>query len=90
MLGLSLQTWQIHNLSILEWIIAIELVWIYSKERKKKIYLKLSSFMLAFFISGICIINWHYYLNTNAFIWLVIFQSFLTFFANTSFIKIFN
>jgi hypothetical protein len=87
---LSIQTWQIHSLSILEWILAIEIVWNYAKKLKKKIFLKLASFMITFFISGICIINWHYYLNFNILYWLVVFQAFLTFFANLSFSKIFK
>ena len=79
---LSIQTWQIHALSIFEWVVAIELVWIYANSLKAKFFLKLAAFMISFIISGTCIITWHYYSNLYTLIWLVIFQAFLTFFAN--------
>lgn len=87
---LSLQTWHIHSLSIFEWLIAIELIWQYGTLIKVKKFLKLASFMVSFLVSGICIINWHYYSNFSIFIWLVIFQSILTFIGNYSFSRIYS
>lgn len=86
---LSLQTWQIHALSLVEWFFAIELIWVYGNYIKSKFFLKICCLMIYFFVSAVCIIGWHYYSNNYSLIWLVIFQAFLTFLGNLSFSQLF-
>jgi len=63
MASLSLSTWQIHELCVLDWIFAIECIWYFGIYKKNKSFILLANTLILFLISGICIINWHYYNN---------------------------
>lgn len=80
--SLSLSTWQIHELCILDWIFAIECIWQFGIYKKNKIFLLISNTLILFLISGICILNWHYYNNNYQLRWLIDFQAFFTLLAN--------
>jgi len=82
MASLSLSTWQIHELCVLDWIFAIEYIWEFGIYKKNKIFLLLANILILFLISGICILNWHYYNNNYQLRWLINFQAFFTLLAN--------
>jgi hypothetical protein len=84
MASLSFSTWQIHELCILDWVLAIEYIWQFGNYKKNKIFLLTSNILILFLISGICILNWHYYNNNYQLRWLIDFQAFFTLFANLS------
>lgn len=82
MASLSFSTWQIHELCILDWLLAIECIWNFGTYKKNKTFLFLSTTLILFLISGICILNWHYYNNNYQIRWLIDFQAIFTLFAN--------
>lgn len=79
---LSFQTWYIHSLSVIDWIVFIEIAWKYAYQVKSKKIIRLSTVLGIFFISGICILTWHYFSNNKDLSWLIVFQSFLTLLGN--------
>ena len=84
MTSLSFSTWQIHELCILDWIFAIECIWKFGIYKKSKVFLLISNTLILFLISGICILNWHYYNNNSILRWLIDFQAFFTLLGNIS------
>lgn len=84
MASLSFSTWQIHELCILDWLFAIECLWNFANYKKSKLLLLISSILILFLISGICILNWHYYNNSFQLRWLITFQACFTALANVS------
>lgn len=84
MTNLSLQTWYIHSLSVIDWLAFIEICWQYAYQIKSKKVIYLTTSLGIFFLSGICILTWHYFFNYTDLIWLIIFQSFLTLLGNIS------
>lgn len=80
--SLSFQTWYIHSLSVIDWLIFIEFVWQYAYQLKIKQIIRLSTVLGIFFLSGICILTWHYFSNFKDLTWLIVFQSFLTLVGN--------
>jgi hypothetical protein len=90
MSSLSFSTWQIHALCIVDWLFAIECVWNFANYAKSKRLLLISSTLIFFLISGICILNWHYYNNTVELKWLITFQACFTAFANLTSMVVLN
>lgn len=84
MTTLSFQTWYIHSLSVIDWIIFIEIFWAYAYQIKSKKIIYFSNALGIFFLSGICILTWHYFANLKELTWLIVFQSFLTLIGNIS------
>lgn len=85
-LKLSFQTWYIHSLSVIDWLIFIELFWHYAYEIKSKTLIRFIPALTLFFLSAICILSWHYFLNLETLTWLIGFQSLLTLTGNFSLI----
>ena len=85
-LKLSFQTWYIHSLSVIDWLLFIEIFWQYAYQIKSKTLLGLVPTLTLFFLSAVCIISWHYFLNLQMLIWLIGFQSILTLIGNFSLI----
>lgn len=83
---LSFQTWYIHCLSVIDWLLFIELFWKYAYQIKSKTLIYLSSVLILFFLSAICIVTWHYFSNFQTLKWLIGFQSILTLVGNCSLI----
>lgn len=81
-LKLSFQTWYIHSLSVIDWLLFIEIFWQYAYQIKSKTLLTLIPTLMLFFLSGMCIVSWHYFLNCQMLIWLIGFQSILTLIGN--------
>ena len=82
MASLSFSTWQIHELCILDWIFAVECIWNFGIYKKNKTFILISTTLILFLISGICILNWHYYNNNYQLRWLTNFQASFTLLAN--------
>nr|YP_009551047.1 hypothetical protein Ycf49 [Pseudellipsoidion edaphicum]QAA12057.1 hypothetical protein Ycf49 [Pseudellipsoidion edaphicum] len=82
MIKLSFQTWYIHSLSVIDWLVFIEICWQYAYQTKSKKIINLTTSLTTFFLSGLCILTWHYFFNSTNLIWLIIFQSLLTLLGN--------
>nr|YP_009550405.1 hypothetical protein Ycf49 [Characiopsis acuta]QAA11360.1 hypothetical protein Ycf49 [Characiopsis acuta] len=85
-LKLSFQTWYIHCLSVIDWLIFIEVLWKYGYQIKSKTLVYSCSVLILFFLSAVCILTWHYFLNFSIIKWLIAFQSLLTLLGNFSLI----
>nr|YP_010478869.1 hypothetical protein Ycf49 [Neustupella aerophytica]UVI61174.1 hypothetical protein Ycf49 [Neustupella aerophytica] len=83
-LKLSFQTWYIHCLSVIDWLIFIDIFWKYAYQIKSKTLMYLTSALVLFFLSAICILTWHYFSNVYLLKWLIGLQSILTIVGNFS------
>lgn len=79
---LSIPTWMIHISSVVEWIVAIWLIWIYSEVSHNPSWRILSFGMLPALISAMCACTWHFFDNTPELEWLVILQATMTLVGN--------
>jgi chromate transport protein ChrA len=64
--ALSLPTWIIHVSSVLEWILAIWLVWIYAKLSQNLMWRGLAIAMFPALVSVMCACTWHFFDNANS------------------------
>jgi hypothetical protein len=82
MYSLSLPTWLIHISSVLEWLIAIVLIWQYAGVIQNPAWRSLSWGMLPSLGSAMCACTWHFFDNIPALEWLVTLQAGLTVVGN--------
>ncbi|WP_218081606.1 DUF2499 domain-containing protein [Anthocerotibacter panamensis] len=68
--ALSLPTWIIHISSILEWILAIALIWRYGERTGNPVWQNLAWAMLPALIGAMAVVTWHYFDNDPALQWL--------------------
>lgn len=80
--ALSIPTWVIHISSVIEWIVAIWLIWTYGEVTRNQAWWALSLAMLPALVSAMCACTWHFFDNAAALEWLVILQAALTFVGN--------
>ncbi len=80
--ALSIPTWIIHVSSVLEWMIAIWLIWTYSEVSRNPAWRMLSLGMLPALVSAMCACTWHYFDNPPALEWLVTLQAAMTVVGN--------
>lgn len=80
--ALSIPTWIIHISSVIEWIIAIWLIWEYGKVTNNSNWWILSFGMLPALISAMCACTWHYFDNSPSLEWLVTLQATTTLLGN--------
>lgn len=80
--ALSIPTWIIHVSSVIEWIAAIWLIWIYGEVSRNPAWRTLSLAMLPALLSAMCACTWHLFDNTPALEWLVTLQAFMTLLGN--------
>lgn len=80
--ALSIPTWVIHISSVIEWIAAIWLVWIYSEVSRNPAWRGLAIAMLPLLISAMCACTWHYFDNPESLEWLVTLQAAMTLVGN--------
>jgi Protein of unknown function (DUF2499) len=80
--ALSIPTWMIHVSSVLEWIVAIWLIWVYSEVTKNPAWRSLSFAMLPALVSAMCACTWHFFDNDPALEWLVMVQAAMTLIGN--------
>jgi hypothetical protein len=80
--ALSIPTWVIHVSSVLEWIVAIHLVWRYADATGYKAWRSLSWGMLPSLISAMCACTWHFFDNVPSLNWIVTWQAATTLIGN--------
>ena len=81
---LSFGTWVIHISSVIEWIIAIFVIFQISKFDKYQSFFWLSLAMIPNLISAMCAITWHIYDNQIELYGLVTLQGIFTLIGNTT------
>jgi len=79
---LSIPTWMIHISSVIEWLVAIWLVWGYGEVMGDRSWRVLSYGMLPALVSAMCACTWHYFDNAASLEWLVTVQAALTLVGN--------
>lgn len=80
--ALSFPTWIIHVSSLLEWLVAMGLVWRYADVSGNQRWKGLTWGMLPLHTSGICACTYHLFYNAPSLNVLVALQAFLTCFGN--------
>jgi len=80
--ALSLPTWAIHISSLVEWLVAMGLVWQYADVCGNQKWKGLTWGMLPLHTSGICACTYHFFYNSEQVEWLVALQAGLTTFGN--------
>ncbi len=81
---LSLPTWIIHISSVLEWAIAMWLIWSYAKIQPKfaTAWKSFALGMVPALISAMCACTWHFFDNSAYLEWLVTVQAATTLIGN--------
>ncbi len=82
--ALSLPTWVVHTSSVIEWIVAIQLVLNYARVTGKREYNRLAYGMLPLHASSMCAVTYHFFYNAPALSALVTLQAGLTCFGNVT------
>lgn len=82
--ALSIPTWMIHISSVIEWIVAIALIWRYGEITGDRVWWGLSLAMLPALISAMCACTWHFFDNPDSLSWLVTLQAAMTVLGNTT------
>eukprot|EP00873_Tetraselmis_striata_P014520 jgi/Tetstr1/434784/TSEL_023834.t2 len=82
--ALSVPTWSVHVLSILEWSVAMALVWQYAGVAGRPAWKGLAWGMLPLHGSGLCAVVFHLWYNSPGLDWLISLQAFLTLAGNTT------
>lgn len=82
MTALSIPTWVIHISSVIEWIVAIWLIWTYADSIRNPAWRTLSLGMLPALISAMCACTWHVFDNASSLEWLVTLQAAMTLVGN--------
>lgn len=80
--ALSIPTWFIHVSSVVEWIVAIWLIWTYGEVTGVRAWWGLSVAMLPALVSAMCACTWHYFDNAESLEWLVTLQATMTLVGN--------
>jgi hypothetical protein len=80
--ALSIPTWIIHVSSVIEWIVAIWLIWTYSEVSGNPAWRSLSFAMLPALVSAMCACTWHFFDNPASLEWLVTLQAAMTVVGN--------
>lgn len=81
---LSLPTWIIHTSSVVEWMLAIWLIWIYGEVSQNLAWRALSFGMLPALVSAMCACTWHFFDNAPDLAWLVTVQAAMTVVGNVT------
>lgn len=79
---LSIPTWIIHISSVLEWTVAIWLIWRYAEATENGAWRYLAWGMLPALVSAMCACTWHFFDNLTALDWLVTLQAAMTVLGN--------
>lgn len=80
--ALSIPTWMVHISSVIEWIAAIWLIWLYAEIRQNYVWRWLSVAMLPALMSAMCACTWHFFDNPQSLEWLVTLQAAMTVVGN--------
>ena len=79
---LSIPTWIIHISSVIEWGVAIWLIWQYGETTQNPLWKWFALAMLPALISAMCAITWHFFDNAIDLEWLVTLQAAMTVVGN--------
>jgi hypothetical protein len=79
---LSIPTWIIHASSVIEWVVAIWLIWSYGQATRDRAWWFFSLAMLPALISAMCACTWHFFDNATDLEWLVTLQAAMTLVGN--------
>jgi hypothetical protein len=82
--SLSLPTWVVHVSSVLEWMVAILLVWQFAGVSGHRAWRSLAWAMLPSLVSAFCACTWHFFDNPPHLDWLVTLQASLTVVGNST------
>jgi hypothetical protein len=82
--ALSIPTWIIHVSSVIEWMVAIWLIWRYAEASGNLVWRNLSFGMLPALISAMCACTWHFFDNAIDLSWLVTLQATTTLMGNAT------
>ena len=82
--ALSLATWSVHVLSLLEWGAAMVLVWQYAAVAKQPAFRKLAWAMVPLLGAGAGAVDFHLYWNDPSVEWLLALQGMLTLGGNAA------
>jgi len=80
--ALSLPTWIIHISSLIEWMIAIALIWKLGERTQNPRWANLAWAMLPALLGGTAVVVWHYCDNTPNLAWLGNVQAAMTLLGN--------
>ncbi|MEO0408212.1 MAG: DUF2499 domain-containing protein [Cyanobacteria bacterium P01_A01_bin.135] len=82
--ALSIPTWVIHISSVLEWMVAIFVIWQYGEVSGDRSWRALSAAMLPALVSAMCACTWHFFDNPVSLNWLVTLQASMTLVGNVA------
>ncbi|MGF1536886.1 MAG: DUF2499 domain-containing protein [Elainellaceae cyanobacterium] len=82
--ALSIPTWIIHISSVIEWVAAIALIWVYGDVSGDRSWRALSVAMLPALVSAMCACTWHFFDNPPRLNWLVTLQAAMTVLGNVT------
>lgn len=82
--ALSIPTWIIHISSVVEWVVAIWLIWSYGEMVNNPAWKALSFAMLPALVSAMCACTWHFFDNSLSLAWLVTLQAAMTVVGNVT------
>ncbi|ELS33880.1 MULTISPECIES: DUF2499 domain-containing protein [Pseudanabaena] len=82
--SLSLPTWVIHISSVIEWTLAIWLIWQYDKQNPDRGWRGLAWAMFPALVSAMCAVTWHFFDNADSLEWLVTLQAAMTLIGNST------
>nr|GMD97673.1 ycf49-like protein [Ipomoea batatas] len=82
--ALSLPTWTIHVSSVVEWVIAMALVWQYGEKSGYESWKGLSWGMVPLLGGAFCACTWHFFYNSESLEVLVALQAALTVIGNAT------
>lgn len=80
--ALSIPTWIIHVSSVIEWIMAVWLIWTYSEVSQNPAWRWFSLAMLPALVGAMCACTWHFFDNPAELEWLVTLQASMTVLGN--------
>jgi hypothetical protein len=81
--ALSLPTWTVHVSSLLEWLLAMDVVWKHAETSGNPRWRGLAWAMLPSHASGLCACTYHLFFNSPQLLWLVTLQASLTTVGNS-------
>jgi len=81
--ALSLPTWAVHSSSLLEWLLAMKLIWEHAETSGNPRWKGLTWAMIPSHTSGICACTYHFFYNSPTVNWIVALQALLTVVGNS-------
>ena len=80
--ALSIPTWMVHSSSLLEWLLAMKLIWEHAETSGNPRWKGMTWAMIPSHTSGICACTYHFFYNAPVLTWIVSLQAGLTVVGN--------